>query len=392
MDESLNPELPIRSKSSSVFDSVIKGGTVIDPSQNLLSPSDVGISAGRISAISQEIDRDKANESTDVPGTMIVPGLIDINVNCFHGMSHGAVDPDQTTLLRGVTTVLDVGTSGATTFPVFRNYVIRRSIADIYALINLSAIGMMSEKIGELENIEFADVDAATGIIRGHSDIVKGVMVRLSRRWSAANDLVALERAIAIADDTGTFVMAEIGDTNSRIDEILALLRKGDIVTQTFTPDAEGILDNCDRIHPAVGEARSRGVLFNAAHGRKGFSFEVAKSALDQGFLPDIISSGLGPQSVHGPVYDLLTTLSKFLWLGLGLGDLIRMTTEVPAKILNIASGSLRVGSKADIAVIRLVQGHFDFTDSLGSTVTASQKLVHERTIKTGRTIVPWLR
>ena len=371
------------------YDLLVKGGQVVDPSQGLNAVQDVALSDGKVAAIQASIPESQATNVLDANGLLVTPGLLDMHVHVYWGVSHYGVDADATCLQKGVTTVLDTGSSGAQTFPGFRHFIIERAQTRIYALLNISTMGMLYEKIGELQDMRWADVEAAVARGQEHRDVVLGIKVRLSPHMVGQQDVEALSRAREAATALGTPLMVHIGGTYTPLEKHLARLRPGDIVTHTFHDRGNGVLDDKGKVVDAVWEAQRRGVVFDIGHGRGSFSFRVAEQVLSQGFYPGSISSDLHVHNLHGPVYDQVTVLSKFLHLGMSVDDVIQKTTQAPAQAMGKADtlGTLRVGATGDVAVLRLEEGDFLFTDSYGGTVHGTRRLVPVHTIKGGHLV-----
>jgi dihydroorotase len=257
----------------------------------------------------------------------------------------------------------------------------------LYALLNISYIGMISPKIGELEDINMADVDAAVRAGLDNSDLVLGIKVRLSKSIVGDRDVEALRRAVEAAEGIGGLVMMHVGDTKTPLEELTAMLRPGDVVTHSFHGNPHGILDDAGKVFFGVVEAQRRGVVFDVGHGAGGFSFDVAEKALSLGFPPGNISSDLHLFNVEGPVFDQVTTLSKFLHLGMSLDEVVRLSTETTARVMGLEGrmGTLRVGAEGDATILRLEEGQFTLTDSTGASVQARRRLSHLGTVKGGR-------
>ena len=218
-------------------------------------------------------------------------------------------------------------------------------------------------------------------------DLIVGFKIRFSNQYTGANDLEGMKRARVAADEARLPLMIHIGGSYTPLEELLALMRKGDVVTHSFNSHPHGLLDEDGKLAPEVLEARARGVLFDVGHGAGSFSFAVMERCWAQGFLPDTISSDLYSANINGPVFDLPTTLSKFLLLGMSLGDVVERATARSARVFNFGSqiGTLKPGAEADISVFKLEEGQFTFTDSDGKTRTGRQRLVPEATVKGGR-------
>jgi dihydroorotase len=377
-----------------VYDLLVKGGIVVDPAQGLHARRDLAISHGVIESLDKDIPSDTARETLDAAGHLVTPGLIDIHVHVYPGVSHYGIDADTHSLAHGVTTVVDAGSSGADTFDGFRRYVVNVSDTRIYAFLNISTMGMISPQVGELEDLRFADVEKAVEVIERNRDVIQGVKVRMSRSIVGANGMQPLLLAKRAAEAVKMPLMVHIGSTPMPLTEILAELREGDILTHCFHGSEQGILDDHGYVLDAVRDAVTKGVNLDVGHGRGSFSFDVAAKALDQGVAPHTISSDLHHYNVFGPVYSLATTLSKFLYLGLSLDDALAKATSTPAKLLGIAKelGTLRQGSIADVAVFDMQEGAFSFRDAVGKVVVGTRLLKPAAVVKGGRLYAGSLR
>ena len=175
------------------------------------------------------------------------------------------------------------------------------------------------------------------------------------------------------------------------MEKLVNMLRPGDVVTHSYHGNDYGILDDAGRVIDGIKEAQQRGVIFDVGHGAGSFSFDVAEKALSRGFGPGNISSDIHIYNIEGPVFDQVTTISKFMWLGMSLDDVIRLTTESTANIIDAPGlGTLKIGSAGDATILRRDEGKFIMTDSVGRSVTANEKLAHVRTIRSGRVYRPW--
>ena len=370
---------------------VVKGGRVIDPSQSISGIRDIAVSGSKIARIADSIPESDALHVIDASDRIVTPGWIDVHVHVYDGVAPLGIPADPNCIAKGVTTAIDAGSAGAHTFPGLRKYVINASDTRILALLNISVVGQSTlsrdNPWGELLDLRYANSALAAKTIERHRDVIVGMKVRLTRNIAGEHDLEVLRRAREAADAAGLPVMVHIGGSHSTVPEILALMKPGDVITHGFRGGEGGILDHEGRVHDEILESVASGIHLDIGHGAGSFSFDTAERALDQGLLPGTISSDVHQFNVHGPVFDLATTVSKFLHLGLSLEEVIRRVTSNPAQVfgrLN-AFGTLREGAEADIAVFSLDEGEFRLTDALGATRVGRRMLRPVATVKAGR-------
>ena len=372
------------------YELLIKNGTLIDAAQGIHARRDIGFANGHVAAVSEDISTSEAREVLDANGCFVTPGLIDLHVHVFYGVSHFGIEPDPSCLARGATTVVDAGSAGADTFPGFRKYVIDVSGTRILAQLNISSQGMLTQEIGELENPDYADVGKACRMIEAHRDIILGVKVRLTRESivGARAGMLPLNRAREAADAAGLPLMVHPQDAWCQsIDDILAVMGKRDILTHCFHDMQCGILDENGTIRDSVHAALERGVIFDVGHGAGSFSWDVVDKAMAQGVEPTTISSDLHVYNVDGPVYDLVNVVNKFLYLGMSLDDALAKVTSVPADTILMPGqvGTLAVDAWGDAVVFELREGAFELVDARGQVRVGKQKLEPIVVVKSGR-------
>lgn len=372
------------------YDLLLKGGTLIDPAQGLHAVRDVAFAGGRVAAVGEDLPRADAAEVIDCSGRLVAPGMIDLHVHVFAGVSHYGIEPDPHCLARGVTTAVDAGSAGADTFPGFRKYVIDVSATRLLAYLNVSSQGMLNAEIGELDDLRYASVPKATAMIEQHRDVILGVKVRLTRHSivSEASGIRPLHLAREAADAVGLPIMVHPQDAwCESLDDILAVMQAGDVLTHCFHGHPCGILDDAGTVRRSVRDAMERGVLFDVGHGQGSFKWQVAERALRQGVQPQTISSDLHVYNVNGPVYDLATTVTKFLHLGLALDDALEKVTAIPAQVIGMPDeiGTLRPGAWGDAVVFDLQEGEFPLEDSHGEVRLGRQRLVPATVVKSGK-------
>jgi dihydroorotase len=380
-----------------MFDVIVRGGRVLDPAQGIDATLEIGIIGPRIAALGPDLHgRGVRREVIDATGLLVTPGLVDLHTHVYWGVAPLGVEPDPTCLARGVTTAVDAGSAGASTFPAFHRYVIEVSATRIVAMLNISTIGMArddavgDEAIGELEEIRWANVDRAIDVARAYADAIVGIKVRLGPGQVGPDPdqaREALRRAKQAADAIGKPTMVHIGATTVSLDELLPALNPGDVVTHCFHGRTEGVLDEGGTVRPVVRQAVARGVNFDVGHGAGSFNFAVARAALEEDLLPGTISSDIHTWNIAGPVYDLATTASKFLHLGVPLPEVLRRVTATPAAAIGLTGqiGTLAPGAAADVSLFRLASGEWHFRDSYGNAEVGGQRLEPVAVLRAGR-------
>ena len=371
-------------------DLLIKGGTVIDPGRNVHAPLDVAVKDGKILELLPDILAARALRVVSAKGKIVTPGLIDVHVHVFEGVGPTGLNADQYCLGRGVTTAVDAGSTGYADIAGFRQYVIKPSATRVYALVDIGARGTILGLIGNYANLDWVNAQLTARAAEANKPDVVGIKVRLSREITGSNDLEILKRALEAAKISHLPLMVHVGDSYSPLPEILVQMRKGDVLTHCFTGRPHGPLDANGKIIPEILDCRQRGVLFDVGDGGPHLDLDVAEKCLQQNFLPDTIGTDLGGLSYNGPVYDLVTELSKFLLLGLSVDQVIERVTVRPTRMFNfgVELGSLRPGTVADITILEVREGSFLFTDSTGRKRTGRQKLQSAAAVRAGKLYV----
>lgn len=371
------------------WDLLIQGGMLLDPANGIHAPRDIAVRHGRVAGVGAYPADTSALEVVDASGLLVVPGLVDLHVHVAWGSADLAIEPGPHDLRRGVTTMVDGGTTGAHTFDGFRRTVIEPFPGTILAFLNIAVMGQADAQLGELHDLRYAQIDRVIETVRAHPDRIVGIKVRVSEQLAGANGVEAVRMARAAASVVSRPLLVHVGGSPVPIDRILDLLAPGDIVTHTYTPWQPGVIDPVVGVASAARAARDRGVLFDVGHGAGSFSFLLAARALADDFPPDTISTDLHRFNVEGPVRDLPTTMTKLLHLGVPLEGVVRMSTSSPAEAIGRAAehGSLGVGARADIALLRLEEGSFPLTDSTGRSVDATRRLLPVATFAAGRRV-----
>lgn len=375
------------------YDLLIKGGTVIDPGQKLSGEFDVAINDGKIIKVSPDIPESQARVVFSAKDRIITPGMIDLHVHCYYGVDEG-ISADHYCLARGTTTCVDAGSTGYVAIRRFVMDIVSTSITRVFALVHIGGIGAETGLPRAMENMAWEDPKLCEKAVVNNRPAVVGVKVHLSKERSSNpkdNELVFLAKGIEAGQATGLPVMVHINNTYYPLPVVLSKLRKGDIFTHCFNAfPQDSPLDSNGKILPEVLEARARGVIFDIAAGsaHPHFSFDVAEKCLQQGFLPDTISTDLDGPHVAGT--DLPLLVSKFLALGMTLDKAVELTTVNPSRVFDfgIEIGSLKPGSHADVGVFELQEGRYEFVDGIGAKRVGRQKFVNTAAVCRGKLFV----
>ncbi|MBM3813428.1 MAG: amidohydrolase/deacetylase family metallohydrolase [Acidimicrobiia bacterium] len=365
---------------------LIRGGEVVDPSRGFRQRADVATAGDRVVAIEPSLDPSRAGEVIDASGMMVTPGLVDLHTHCHSGLGIG-IDADPVAARSGVSTWVDAGTFAHNEIAGFRRFIVTPAKVRIYGYVYLYP----NSRNPDVDPVPYVrGMIKATGeAAQKNRDIILGVKFQVGANMNGRYSLEFLKLARELCDRFELPLMAHISFAPPQTDEVMALMKKGDVVTHCFNGHTLGILDESGKVRPSVKEARSRGVLFDIGHGLGSFNFPAARKALDDGFLPDSISTDIYTLNVNGPVYDMPTTMSKLLHLGMKLEDVLLRSTYNPAQVVNRVPGmgTLAVGGPADVALLRLEEGSYTLVDSQKNAVTAKQRLVGRLAVCKGKRI-----
>ena len=362
------------------FDLILKGGHLVDPAQGFDNVTDIGFKNGKVLEICKDIHKKNGTKVVDVTGCVVTPGLIDLHTHVYWGGTSLGIDSEDFCRKSAVTTAIDTGSAGPGNFSGFRNHVIEKSAVNILAFLHISHAGIFAFSnrvmVGESENMKMMDPLTAIAIIEANKDHIVGVKVRLGKRTSGDNGIFPLAIAKEVADKTNLPIMVHIDEAPPSYSEVLDQMRPNDILTHCFRPSPNSPVDKTGTILPAVLKARKKGVLFDVGHGMGSFCFKVAQIMIRKKFYPDTISSDIHAMCIDGPAHDLVTTLSKFLNLGMSFYEVINSCTWNAAKALNRPElGNLKIGSKADVSILKVEKGKFEFFDVNGHSIIGNQNI-----------------
>jgi len=373
------------------YDLLLRGGHVIDARNKISAVRDVAIAGGKIAAIDARLDPADALKTVDVSGLYVTPGLVDIHAHTYTGTGERAsyagdnsVSPDGFTFRVGVTTVADAGCAGWRNFEDFKQRIIDRSKTRILAFINIVGNGMRG---GAYEQ-DLSDMEA-----QPTADMARkypGLIIGVKTAHYNGPEWAPVERAVEAGTMANIPVMVDFGANKPErplADLVTKKLRPGDIYTHMYS-GLRGELDPSGHVNAGMIEGRKRGVIFDVGHGGGSFLWRVAVPAIKQGFTPDSISTDLHIGSMNTGMKDMLNVMDKFLAMGLSLDDVIAQSTWHPAReIKQDGLGHLSIGATADVAVLRVEQGHFGLVDMNGARMDATQRLMCELTVKDGKVV-----
>ena len=371
------------------MDLILANGRVIDPSQKLDEICDVGFANGKVAAIGRGLKAAGA-DVRDVRGLIVTPGLIDLHTHVYWGGTSLGIDAEEFCRTSGVTTAVDTGSAGPGNFAGFRKHVIERSEVRILAYLHVSHAGIYgfsnTVMVGENEDIRLMDPATALQVADANRDVIVGIKVRVGRHASGDQGVAPLDIALQVAEDSGLPLMAHIDEPPPTYDDVVNKLRPGDVLTHAFRPFPNAPCTAQGTVKPAVLAARKRGVLFDIGHGMGSFSYKTARAMLANGFPPDTISSDVHALCINGPAFDQVTTMSKFLCLGMSLSDVIKASTETAAFALKRPElGSLKPGSAGDATIISVDDGQFDYVDVTGEHLMGDRKIVSRGVVIGGK-------
>ncbi len=378
------------------FDLLIKGGELLDPSQNLRGRRDIGIRNGVVQEVAADLPAARALRVLDASGKLVTPGLIDLHAHTYPYGSAIGIPADELVPFQGTTTVVSAGDAGANNLAAFRRHIVAQTRTRMFAFIHIANHGLSGYPVPELFNLQHAQVDIAAKALAENADIALGIKVRMSENVIAQHGIEPLRRAIAACERSGTRgkVMVHIGgvETAALMSQILDLMRPGDILTHCYSgaPNVSGRFTNIvqdGKLLPAALAAKRRGVVFDVGHGGGSFDYTIAEAAIAQGASPDTISSDIHAVSGNSPGMPYLTwVMSKFLHLGFTLEQVVAMATQNPARVIDRIKGlgTLQPGAPGDVSVLDVVEGPVEFVDTRNNKRVGRMYLKPAHTVTAG--------
>jgi dihydroorotase len=372
------------------YDLILRGGRVIDPSQRLDAVTDVAFQGGKVAKLGANLEAGPRTDVRDVAGSIVSPGLIDLHTHVYWGGTSLGIDAEEFCRTSGVTTSVDTGSAGPGNFAGFRKHVIEPSQVRILAYLHVSHAGIFgfSDRVmvGESCDLRLMNPIDAVAVAEANRDVIVGIKVRVGLHASGTSGAVPLQIALEVAEAAGMPLMCHIDHPPPSYEEVLDMLRPGDVLTHAFRPFPNSPATQQGTVKREVLEARKRGVKFDIGHGKGSFAFKTARAMLANGFLPDTISSDVHQLCINGPAYDQVTTMSKFLCLGVPLGDVIAASTVNAAMALKRPElGSLKPGSVGDATILSVREGRFDYVDVVGELLEGDRKINSDGVVVAGR-------
>ena len=335
----------------------IVNGTVVDPDADGTYEADLGVSGGKIVAVSRQRGQLESRQTVDARGMLITPGLVDSHVHVYQHVSAGSLDPDDIGVRQGVCAVVDAGSFGPGNAAGFHEYVVKRAATHVYGLVNISRNGNSTQP-GEGEVLGFLRPEATAGAVARNRAWAVGVKVRASNTAAGQLGITSTRLAKVAAREAGVPLMVHIGNGPPTLEEVCELLTAGDLITHCFHGKIGGAVTRQGQMLPAVVAAVERGVLLDVGHGSGSFAWDTAEQAIRLGYRPHVISTDLHRGCVNGPCFSLVKTMSKFVHLGMSLVEVVRAASPAPARALGLGDryGRLAEGFPANLSVVERVE------------------------------------
>jgi dihydroorotase len=371
---------------------ILKGGRVIDIAQGIDRVMDVAIADGKVREIGDNLTPAAGATVLELAGKIVSPGFFDIHVHAYGGIAFS--DPDSIGVNLGTTSMIDAGGAGAYSWDEFEALIVGQTKTDVYLWLLTRAAGIygFQDTWDDVRSLIDIPINRLLDIVNENRKCIVG----LKMAGFAALGLGPMKMAKGLSEVLGLPLYIHIGElftkpTRTYTAETLDLLEAGDFVAHCYTPCPGNLLDQDGKVLPQALAARDRGVWFDLAFGGFNFSFDVAETLMDQGIIPSTISSDLQQINVTGPVYSLMHVMSALMAIGMDLESVLKRVTLNPAEQLGLTdrAGSLRPGMLADVTVIDIQHGDFEFFDTTGRSRRGTRLIRPVVTIKKGEIVYP---
>lgn len=371
------------------YDLLLRGGEIIDPAQGFHQTGDLAIKGGKIAVLGKEIPAGEAEKVLDMRGKIVSPGLIDIHTHAAPGFTWLGISPEETGIYNGNTLLCDAGSAGCANFDALRRMTVESSRTPMLCFLNLAQTGLVV--LPEIRIPQDIDVEWSREVVEANRGVIRGLKIRAVQSLAEGVGLPAIETAKKLAGDLRLPLMMHIGEPRERVPgekldafsrAAVALLEKGDILSHFLTWEAGGMIRRDGTIYPELEAAQRRGVILDACHGLNHFSFTVARHALANGLLPTVLSTDMA-SIVQPAAQSLAVFMSKFLNLGVSVDQVVAMATIDAARALGEDGkrGSLKEGLSADITVLELLSGEYEFADGNGRERLKGEMLLEPRMV-----------
>ena len=371
------------------YDLLLKGGEFIDPGSGRRGQFDVAFAADKVAAIGPGLDPVLAKQVESAAGAMVVPGVIDMHAHAADGIGP-CCNPDVIGVHRGVTTILDGGSCGVGSFRVLR-FVTAANKTRVLAMLNLSSMGLIDMRAGELILRNLVDVEEVVEAAKSNPDLVVGFKGRLSTYVTGQAPAIPLLKLLLEAGKEASLpVMIHVGDTAEPLGQILDLLRPGDICSHYLTPRKNGILGPQAfpgaKLIPEIFEARKRGVILDIARGRTmHMGFPQMQATVEAGLLPDTISTDLTTLSIPFPEVNVFSIATALMSFGVPLEECLKELTVNPAMAMRRPElGKLEEGGTGDATLLKVEEGDFTVSDVDGRTRKTKKRVVAVGVVRAG--------
>lgn len=368
------------------IDLLIENGRVFDPGAGEDKLRSIAVRDGHLVPA---MSNPEAKYTIDASDSYIFPGFIDWHTHLFSWGSGFGLNPDLL-FSSGVTMAVDMGSAGHANLPaLLQELSVRQMKTAVF--VNVSPVGQVGYGVNEPLNNIITAASRIKTLAQRYPEQIKGLKLRLSKQITGELGMKPLDDAIQVAGECGLPLCVHVTNPPAAVSGILAKLRADDIFSHVYHQTGDTIINPQGQLFDAVSEARARGVKFDVGHGRANFSFEVANTAIKQGFFPDVISTDATPATyLSGNTMNCMAfVLSKFLSMGMTLEQVIRCVTDIPAKMLGMAgtTGTLAHGANADIVICKQLKRRIEFADSAGLTFCGDQLLIPQMVVADGRIV-----
>ena len=367
------------------MDFLIKNGTVYDPIRHTKEKRDLAIADGRITAPKKDhIYR----QTIDAAGCIVTAGLIDYHVHYMLRGSDNGVNGDASSFCNGITTAVDGGTTGTGAYELYRNTIVANSEVRLLNYLLVASGGQSNNQYPENVDPAFFDEERILSFFDKYRDNLVALKTRISRNIIAPELAVeSVQRTVELAGKAKTRVVVHVTDCSIPLDRLAELLRPGDVICHIYHGEGHICIGRDGKVLPGLWEARRRGVLFDACNGKSNFDIEVCRTAIREGFLPDVISSDNNTSSWFlQPMHSLPRILSKFIDFGMSWEEVLDRATIAPAKLIGMPElASMEDGTVADISIFKLKRKELLYSDINGHQFIGHQVLVPQMTFKGGK-------